>query len=112
MVGRHKFIFSPPLLSVQEAQLGGNRPTGQAREASGLLGKAQSQSRTTLMPRFARMRRRQAVLLPPSARCSRHSVAVGCRLQLQIDHHASQIYLPAPPDLIFASRSGLPLTRG
>jgi hypothetical protein len=26
MVGRHKFIFSSPLLSVQEAQLGGNRP--------------------------------------------------------------------------------------
>jgi hypothetical protein len=111
MVGRHKFIFSPPF-SVQEAQLGGISPTGHAREGLLLLGKAQGQSRMTLMPSFARMRRRQAVLPPPSARRSRHSVAVGCRLQLQIDHHTSQIHLPAPPDLIFASRSGLPLTGG
>jgi hypothetical protein len=75
MVGRHKFIFSSPLLSVQEAQLGGNRPTGHAREASGLLGKAQSQSRTTLMPRFARRPLLVAVAIPsPSA------AAFNCRL--------------------------------
>jgi hypothetical protein len=30
MVGRHKFIFSPPF-SVQEAQLGGISPTGHTR---------------------------------------------------------------------------------
>jgi hypothetical protein len=110
MVGRHKFIFSPPLLSVQEAQLGGNRPTGHAREASGLLGKAQGHAHMTLMPRFATPSH-VPPSAAPSARRSRHSIAVGCRLQLQIDHHTAQIHLPAPPDLIFVSHSGPPRRR-
>jgi hypothetical protein len=83
-----------------------NRPCthGRSLVASGLLSK--NRACDLPLPRDS-----SHVPLPHSSPLLWSSPSSIRRLQLQVDHNAAQIHLPAPLDLIFASRSAPPHRR-
>jgi hypothetical protein len=84
-----------------------NRPCthGRSLVASGLLSK--NRACDLPLPRDS-----SHVPLPHSSPLLWSSPSSIRRLQLQVDHNAAQIHLPAPLDLIFASRSAPPSPEG